>query len=146
MGNAAKAPGEIERWIESITDLHRSKPPPQVHYKKHMPDIEALMQEWPEKFEAILKDVQLAPVECELTLEEMVRVMCGSWTCPCTTTTTSRACTCSSRCTWSSSRTCTLTRWTRPAPPRRSRRPEGARVLCVGLSRPHIKQQHIVSV
>lgn len=28
--NAAKHPAEIERWINSINDLHRSKPPPQV--------------------------------------------------------------------------------------------------------------------
>ena len=74
---AAKAPGEIERWIESITDLHRSKPPPQVHYKKQMPDIDALMQEWPEKFEQMLNEVSLPPVDCELSLEDTARVMCA---------------------------------------------------------------------
>jgi len=34
--NAAKNPAEIQRWITSISDLHKSKPPPQVHYKKSM--------------------------------------------------------------------------------------------------------------
>ena len=28
--NAAKNPIAIEKWIQSIGDLHRSKPPPQV--------------------------------------------------------------------------------------------------------------------
>ena len=27
-----------ERWVDSINELHRSKPPPQVHYTKTMPD------------------------------------------------------------------------------------------------------------
>ena len=44
--NAAKNPQEIDRWIKSIEDLHRSKPPPQVHYRKAMPDIDKLMEEW----------------------------------------------------------------------------------------------------
>ena len=30
--NASMNPGAIEKWIHSIGDLHRSKPPPQVSY------------------------------------------------------------------------------------------------------------------
>ncbi len=37
----------IEKWIKDISDLHRSKPPPTVHYTRPMPDIDQLMQEWP---------------------------------------------------------------------------------------------------
>ena len=40
---AEKDPKAISRWIASINDLHRHKPPPSVHYSKPMPDIEALM-------------------------------------------------------------------------------------------------------
>jgi hypothetical protein len=36
---------EIDKWIKDISDLHRSKPPPTVHYTKQMPDIDRLMQE-----------------------------------------------------------------------------------------------------
>jgi intraflagellar transport protein 46 len=39
--NAAKNTTAIDKWIGSISDLHRSKPPPQVNYKRIMPDIEA---------------------------------------------------------------------------------------------------------
>ena len=55
--DAAKNPAEIQRWINSISELHRSKPPQSVHYKKSMPDIEVLMDVWPEEFEdALVKD------------------------------------------------------------------------------------------
>ncbi len=37
----------VEKWVKDISDLHRSKPPPTVHYSKPMPDIDQLMQEWP---------------------------------------------------------------------------------------------------
>ena len=53
--NADKNPREIDKWIKSISDLHRSKPPPQVHYTKSMPDIERLMQVWPDEFESSLQ-------------------------------------------------------------------------------------------
>ena len=29
--NAHKNPAEIDKWIQSINDLHRTKPPPQVN-------------------------------------------------------------------------------------------------------------------
>ncbi|KAK2153568.1 hypothetical protein LSH36_292g01015 [Paralvinella palmiformis] len=54
--NAEKDPKAIDNWIQSIGDLHRSKPPPNVHYTKNMPDIETLMQEWPPEFEELLKE------------------------------------------------------------------------------------------
>lgn len=34
----------LEKWIRDISDLHRSKPAPSVHYHKAMPDIDNLMQ------------------------------------------------------------------------------------------------------
>ena len=34
----------IAAWVNSINELHRSKPPTQVNYGKLMPDIEQLMQ------------------------------------------------------------------------------------------------------
>ncbi len=77
--NAAKNPQEIQRWINSINDLHRSKPPPQVHYKKSMPDIEVLMDVWPESFEdALVKDqIPLPAVDLEMSLAEYVKVWCS---------------------------------------------------------------------
>lgn len=56
--HADKNPKEIMKWIASIQELHRTKPPPQVHYTKSMPDIEQLMQVWPDEFEELLKTVR----------------------------------------------------------------------------------------
>ena len=47
----------IDKWIKDISDLHRSKPPPTVHYNKPMPDLDQLMQEWPSEFENMLKSM-----------------------------------------------------------------------------------------
>ncbi|XP_017548170.1 intraflagellar transport protein 46 homolog isoform X2 [Pygocentrus nattereri] len=52
--NPQKNPKAIDNWIESISELHRSKPPATVHYNRPMPDIDTLMQEWPPEFEELL--------------------------------------------------------------------------------------------
>ncbi|TYZ57447.1 hypothetical protein PybrP1_010834 [[Pythium] brassicae (nom. inval.)] len=75
--NAEKAPKEIDRWVKSIADLHRTKPPPQVHYTKAMPDIESLMQVWPEEFEELLGKARLPSASMDMTLEQYVRVICA---------------------------------------------------------------------
>lgn len=75
--NADKNPREITKWIEDIRDLHRTKPPPTVQYKKSMPDIESLMQEWPPEFEELLGKVKLPEPSMDLSLEEYVRVICS---------------------------------------------------------------------
>lgn len=53
--NGEKNGKSIDKWIKDISDLHRSKPPPTVHYSKPMPDLDTLMQEWPPEFEQLLK-------------------------------------------------------------------------------------------
>jgi intraflagellar transport protein 46 len=76
--NADKNPREIDKWIKSISDLHRSKPPPQVHYTKSMPDIERLMQVWPDEFEgALRKGLKLPPPQIDLSIRDYARVLCA---------------------------------------------------------------------
>jgi len=74
---ADKNPKEITKWIDSIEDLHRRKPPPQVHYSKPMPDIEQLMQVWPEKFEELLRQVSLPSADMDMSAHEYARVVCS---------------------------------------------------------------------
>ena len=71
--NAAHNSKDVQRWIDSIEDLHRSKPPPQVHYTKNMPDIESLMQIWPEEVEKVLEEMELPSAEMECTINEFSR-------------------------------------------------------------------------
>ncbi|CAM9708284.1 unnamed protein product [Chrysoparadoxa australica] len=73
--NAAKNPHEVEKWIKSIHDLHRSKPPPQVNYKKTMPDIDSLMEVWPPEMEDMLQRVEWPSPELEMSLEDYARVL-----------------------------------------------------------------------
>ena len=75
--NAAKNPQAIEKWIQSINDLHRSKPPPQVHYRRNMPEFDRLLDVWPEEFESALEHLQLPSPDLELSLPEYVRVLCS---------------------------------------------------------------------
>ncbi|KAL0994664.1 hypothetical protein UPYG_G00125500 [Umbra pygmaea] len=75
--NPEKNPKAIENWIESISELHRSKPPATVHYTRPMPDIDTLMQEWPPEFEELLGKISLptADINCDLT--EYIDIICG---------------------------------------------------------------------
>jgi intraflagellar transport protein 46 len=77
IAEADKNPREIQKWIESVEELHRSKPPPQVRYSKPMPDVEALMQEWPEQIEALLSTIESPSADLDLSLEEFSRVACA---------------------------------------------------------------------
>lgn len=49
--SADKKPKEVSRWINSVQDLHKTRPPPTVNYTKNMPDIDSLMQEWSPEME-----------------------------------------------------------------------------------------------
>ena len=75
--NAAKNSGQIDKWIQSISDLHRSKPPPQVHYKKNVPDMDALLDMWSPEFEKALETLQLPSPDLDLSLAEYAKVLCS---------------------------------------------------------------------
>ncbi|XP_022326532.2 intraflagellar transport protein 46 homolog isoform X1 [Crassostrea virginica] len=74
---AEKNPKQIESWIDSIKELHRTQPPPNVHYSKNMPDIDTLMQEWPPEFEELLKEVGLPTAELDCDLPQYVDLICS---------------------------------------------------------------------
>mmetsp|Transcript_29740 Transcript_29740/g.35079 ORF Transcript_29740/g.35079 Transcript_29740/m.35079 type:complete len:312 (+) Transcript_29740:2802-3737(+) len=75
--NASKNPLEIDKWIKSIQDLHKMKPSVEVQYKRNMPDVDSLMQEWPPEFEDILKQVSLPDPELSLSTEEYAKIICA---------------------------------------------------------------------
>jgi len=75
--NAAKSPALVEKWIANIQDLHRSKPPPQVHYKRNMPDMDALLDIWPMEFEQVLETCKLPSPELDMSLLEYAKTLCA---------------------------------------------------------------------
>ncbi|XP_078464158.1 intraflagellar transport protein 46 homolog isoform X2 [Lampetra fluviatilis] len=74
---AERNPRTLEAWVESISELHRAKPPPNVHYTKPMPDIESLMQEWPPEFEELLSKVSLPSADVSCDLPQYVDLVCA---------------------------------------------------------------------
>ncbi len=79
--DASRNPREVHKWVASIAELHRSKPAPQVHYTRSMPDVDRLMEAWPASFDSWLEANQgkagLPTADIDLSLEEMAQVACG---------------------------------------------------------------------
>jgi len=53
--DASKKSKEVTRWISSVQDLHKTRPPPTVNYTKQMPDFDALMSELNPEMEHAIK-------------------------------------------------------------------------------------------
>ncbi|XP_058273802.1 nucleolar protein dao-5-like [Hemibagrus wyckioides] len=75
--SAQKNPKAIDDWIDSISQLHRSKPPATVLYTRPMPDTDTLMQEWPPEFEELLGKLNLPTADIDCDLEEYIDTICG---------------------------------------------------------------------
>ncbi|XP_045608405.1 intraflagellar transport protein 46 homolog isoform X2 [Procambarus clarkii] len=76
--NAEKNAKVVEKWVRDISELHRTKPPPTVHYSKRMPDIDSLMQEWPGEVEELLKEINLPTAALQLELSAYVDIICAT--------------------------------------------------------------------
>lgn len=61
-------PKALDSWITSITELHRDKPPQNIQYTTTMPDIELLMQEWPDEVEELLRNIELPSADLDVPL------------------------------------------------------------------------------
>ncbi|XP_018007335.1 intraflagellar transport protein 46 isoform X1 [Hyalella azteca] len=75
--SADKNPKVIEKWVRDISDLHRAKPAPTVHYSKRMPDIDSLMQEWPGELEDLFQELRLPNAALDLDLENYAGLICA---------------------------------------------------------------------
>merc|ERR1711964_765285 len=73
--HAERAPKEVVNWIKRITEMHRIKPPPVVQYSKRMPDIDALMQVWPQEFDQFLNENPLPTSDLDLSLPDYVKLI-----------------------------------------------------------------------
>lgn len=76
--DAANRPEVIDRWIADLKKVHYKKALPTVNYQKPMPDIENLMQVWPQAFEDVLNsDVPFPPPNIDLDMDQYVRTLCA---------------------------------------------------------------------
>eukprot|EP00879_Flechtneria_rotunda_P015501 GHRR01016211.1.p1 GENE.GHRR01016211.1~~GHRR01016211.1.p1 ORF type:complete len:224 (+),score=80.38 GHRR01016211.1:1292-1963(+) len=67
----------LSAWISSITDIHKHRPTAAVSYSRPMPDIEALMQEWPPKLEAAYHSTKLPTADLDLDLLSYSKLVCA---------------------------------------------------------------------
>ncbi|CAD5118859.1 DgyrCDS7535 [Dimorphilus gyrociliatus] len=67
----------INNWCQNIADIHRTRPPPTVHYTRNMPSIDALMQEWPPEFEELLKEITLPSADMDCDLPNYIDMICA---------------------------------------------------------------------
>jgi len=75
--NADKNPKTITRWISTISEAHRNKPPSTVSYSKQMPDSDTLMDVWHPAVEEVLASVELPGPDLDISLDGYVRVVCA---------------------------------------------------------------------
>jgi intraflagellar transport protein 46 len=75
--NADKNPKQITRWISTISEAHRSKPPANVSYTKPMPDSDTLMDVWHPEMEEILNTIELPSPDLDVSLEGYIRIICS---------------------------------------------------------------------
>lgn len=74
---AQKNQKELVSWLDSIEEIHRQRPPPSVMYSSKMPEFEALMEPWPDKFDDALKALLVPSSEMDLSFEDYARVVCS---------------------------------------------------------------------
>ena len=67
--DAEKKPNEISDWINKIGDLQKRKVPTEVNYENKMPDIESLMQVWPEREEQKFKEIPFPDEKLNIPLD-----------------------------------------------------------------------------
>lgn len=81
--SADKKPKEISRWISSVQDLHKTRPPPTVNYTKNMPEFDVLMQEWNPEMENALKEVTFPGSDIDMHTSEYAKLICSMVDIPC---------------------------------------------------------------
>lgn len=75
--NAEKNPKAIDTWIEQMTDLHKKKMSSDMNYTKKMPDIESLMQVWPDGLDQALKDHTFPDESLNISVENYAKIICN---------------------------------------------------------------------
>ncbi|XP_071579697.1 intraflagellar transport protein 46 homolog [Temnothorax nylanderi] len=75
--DAEKNSKSIDKWIDDMNQLHRSKHLPGVQLNRAMPDIDGLMQQWPPQVEDKLNELQLDLSELDCDLPQLADVVCN---------------------------------------------------------------------
>ncbi|CAH2094806.1 unnamed protein product [Euphydryas editha] len=80
--NAEKNPKAVERWVKDVSELHAAKPPPTFTYTSKMPDIDSLMEEWPDTMEDKLNEVGFPAANIDCSLSQYIDLVCALFDIP----------------------------------------------------------------
>ncbi|KAJ8976943.1 hypothetical protein NQ317_010139 [Molorchus minor] len=74
--NVEKNSKVIDKWIKDVSDLHKTKSSPVVRYSEPMPDLDDLMQEWPDDMEKELKENGFPKPGEHMSVSEYADMVC----------------------------------------------------------------------
>ena len=79
IADASRNAPKIKEWVASVERMHRDTGAASatVAYRRPMPDVETLMQEWPPEFERMLRQVRLPDAEVDLDLTTLAGLVCN---------------------------------------------------------------------
>jgi intraflagellar transport protein 46 len=80
--NPAKTPKSLASFLESYDEIARSRAAPAMVYTYKMPDLEDLLQEWPEELDGALSALPLPAADIDLSVEEYAKVICALFDIP----------------------------------------------------------------
>lgn len=67
----------LQSFLESYDEMLRNRAAPNMTYSFKIPEIEELMETWPDEMERALQSLPLPGADLDLTLEEYARVVCA---------------------------------------------------------------------
>ena len=73
-GDTTKA---LQNFIDSYDEIQRNRAAPTMTYSYKMPDLEELMEVWPEEMEKAFDSLPLPSADMDLTVDEYAKVICA---------------------------------------------------------------------
>uniref|UniRef100_A0A0K0ECS9 Intraflagellar transport protein 46 homolog n=1 Tax=Strongyloides stercoralis TaxID=6248 RepID=A0A0K0ECS9_STRER len=67
----------LNQWITNVKEIQTTKQATTVPHIKNLPDIEKLMQEWPENVEKVIRNVRLPTANLNVDLKDFVDICLG---------------------------------------------------------------------
>jgi intraflagellar transport protein 46 len=75
--NGSRNSKALTAFLESYDEISRNRPAPAMNYTYKMPDLEELIQEWPDELDSALSSLPLPTADMDMSLEEYTRVLCA---------------------------------------------------------------------
>ncbi|EAX87876.1 LOC300675 protein, putative [Trichomonas vaginalis G3] len=67
----------LDTFLENYEEMIRDRPPPSIVYSYKMPDLNDLLDVWPEDIEKALESIPLPSADMDLTIEEYAKIICA---------------------------------------------------------------------